>query len=84
VRCSVKKIAVLEELSGEASKHENVFVISLNDTASLSIWEVFLRHVDQGPLASVLVIEFFDRVDVLAGLVGDAAEGVHISVTESA
>lgn len=81
--CSIEKVAVLEEFAGEATEHEDVLVISLNHTASLPIWEVLLRHVDQGPLASILVVKFLDRVDVLAGLVGDAAEGVHISVTES-
>lgn len=81
--CSIEKIAVFQELTGEASEHENVFVISLNHTASLPIREVLLRNIDQGPLASVLVVEFLDRVDVLSGLVGDAAEGVHISVTKS-
>ena len=83
VGCSIEKIAVLEEFTGKTSKHENVLIISLNDTASLSIWEVLLRHVDQGPLTPVLVVESFDRVYVFAGLVGDTAEDVHISVTES-
>ena len=80
----VQQVAIFEELAGEATKYEDILVVSLDNAATLSIGEVLLRDVDQSPFASILVVKLFDRVDVLTSLVGDTTESVHISVTESA
>ena len=81
--CGVEKIAVFEELARETTENEDILVVSLHNATSLSIWEVLVWDIDQSPFASILVIELFDRIDVLTGLVGDTTESINISVTES-
>jgi len=57
-------------------------MISLDSSASLSIREVPLSHIDDHPLLSCVVVKLFDGIDVLSCLVSNPTKCVHESVHE--
>jgi len=54
---SVKNVGVLEEFVGEATEDQDVLVVSLHHSATLSVRELARVHFNQGPclLAHVVV-----------------------------
>jgi len=81
---AVEVVGVTEELSAEATEHQNVLAVLLNCSASLSFGEHLVAHLDERPLVLVLLVVALNGVYVLASGVGDATEHVDGSVAETA
>ena len=84
VGVNVEQERVFEETTTEASEDENVGLIFLINSTSLSIWKHLGVHINHFPVCLFLMIVKLNWVNVFSGFVGDTAEDVDKSVHELA
>ena len=80
----VEQVAIPQELAGESTEDQDIFVVSLDNSTALSIREESRVDLDQGPLLLTNMVVSLDGVDVLSGVIGNTAEDVDLLVHESA
>lgn len=70
----VKEVGVFEELSWKATEDQDILVVSLSNSCSLSVSEHLLWNLDHLPFVSIWGIILFNWVDILSCLVCNSAE----------
>ena len=79
----IKKIWIFKEFSWESAENQNVLVVSLDSTSSLSISEKFLWNLNHFPFVSIGCVILFNWVNVLSSLIGNTAENKDHLVIET-
>ena len=80
----IKQEGVLQEFSRETTEDQNIFLVSLYNTSSLSVGEQSLWHFDQVPSISVWGIEPFNSIDVFSSFVCNTTKYVYLFLTKTA
>lgn len=79
----IEEIWIFQEFSWESSKDQEVLIVSLSNTCSLSVCEKFWRNCNNFPFASVWSVIFLNWVDVLSGLICNTTEDKNVLIIKS-
>ena len=81
---SVEEVGITHKFTREAAKYDDLVVIYMRNSATLSVWEINSLDIDQAPRLASLVVILFNRVAVLLASMSNAAKHKHESVRKRA